>query len=253
MVLAVKVFSDLSTLSEYAALYFATLAKKAVAQRGRFVVALNGGSTPQTLFHRLASAPYARDSWWQATHLFFGDERCVPPEDEESNYGQVKRNLLDLLETQPEVSRMRGELAPVEAQQDYRQQLYTAADAPLAWPRFDLVLLGMGTDGHTASLFPGSEPDPVEAVLAVKAEYQNRPAWRISLTPRVFNSARAVLFMTGGANKAGTLAAVLNVKADPLKLPARRIDLQDGDITWLVDEAAASLLPESLIKREKRR
>jgi 6-phosphogluconolactonase len=247
---SVKVFSDLSSLSQYAASYFSKLANEAVVRQGYFVAALNGGRTPQMLYHLLASPPYAQAAWWRFTRLFFGDERCVPPEDSESNYGQVKRILLDLLEVEPKVERIRGEMPPVEALKDYQQRLRVAAEVPLAWPCFDLVLLGMGTDGHTASLFPGSPPDSSEAVLAVKADYQNRPAWRITLTPPVFNSARNILFMTSGLNKAEALAAVLSEAGDSVLFPARRVRPYGGTITWLVDEAAASLLPEDLVKHE---
>ena len=246
----VLVFPDLQTLGNYAARRFDILAAEAVAVRRRFVVALSGGTTPQTLYSLLAQPPYAARAWWQKTHLFFCDERCVLPDDPESNYGQVQRLLLDhLTASDPQVYRVRGEWQPPDAAVDYTHQLSLVADAGYAWPRFDLVLLGMGTDGHTASLFPGSQPDPAAAVLAVQAHYQDRPACRVSLTPCVLNMSHQVFFMTTGANKAETLVKVLTGQPDLLGLPAQRINPVAGRVTWLVDEAAATHLPPEWIDR----
>ena len=252
--LTANVFSDVFSLCNYAAQCFNYLADEAVEQRGRFLVALSGGSTPQTLFRLLAQAPYAQKIEWSKTHLFFADERCVPADDPESNYGQVNRLLLSALgENRPQVYRMRGELSPQAAAEDYAVQLKVLADQNMAWPRFDLILLGMGTDGHTASLFPGSEPYPPESVLAVEAFYQDRPAWRTTLTPQVINGARQIFFMAAGANKAAALAAVLNGTTDLKKWPAGRVRPSEGEVTWLVDEAAAANLPQNLINRSSRR
>ena len=123
------------------------------------------------------------------------------------------------------------------------------ASPPLAWPRFDLVFLGMGEDGHTASLFPGSAIDVSEAVLPVTGQYQDRPAQRVTLTPPVFNSARRVVFMAAGQKKAATLAEVLSDHYNPELYPAQRIDPRDGKLIWLVDEDAASKLPMELVRR----
>jgi 6-phosphogluconolactonase len=143
------------------------------------------------------------------------------------------------------IHRIKGELGPAEASKDYFLTLKRFASPPLEWPRFDLVYLGMGEDGHTASLFPGSAVDVSEPTMPVTAHYQDRPANRVTLTPVVFNSARVVVFMATGEKKADTLAEVLGDRYNPAKYPAQRIDPKDGRLIWLVDEAAASKLPKT--------
>jgi 6-phosphogluconolactonase len=142
-----------------------------------------------------------------------------------------------------------GELRPAEAAVAYSALLKEFASAPLDWPRFDLVYLGMGEDGHTASLFPGSSLDATEPVAAVTAQYQDRPAERVTLTPLVFNTARMVVFMAAGEKKAATLARVLSGRYQPELYPAQRIDPKEGKLLWLVDEDAASRLPMDLVRR----
>jgi len=247
---SVLIFPDLSTLSQYAATQFNQLAELAVTQRGQFLTSLSGGSTPEALYRLLAQVPYGGKSWWQHTHLFWGDERCVPPDDPESCYGQVKRLLLDNIHIPAaQVHRIQGELPPGEAATRYIHELAEAAGTGAGYPRFDLMLLGMGTDGHTASLFPGSLVETAEAALAVTGQYQDRPARRVTLSPAVFNAARQVFFMAVGANKADTLVKVITGPADELNLPSQRIKPVEGQVTWLVDEAAAQKLPETLKMR----
>ena len=168
----------------------------------------------------------------------------MPPDDPESSYGQVKRLLLGSVQIPPaQVHRVFGEQDPAEAAAGYRRELAACAAPGLDCPRFDLVLLGMGTDGHTASLFPGSAPDPAESALAVTGNYQDRPARRVTLSPRVLNAARQVFFMAVGANKADTLVKVLGGPPDEVNLPSQRIRPAAGEVTWLVDEAAATPKP----------
>jgi 6-phosphogluconolactonase len=135
-------------------------------------------------------------------------------------------------------------MGPVGASQDYSLTLKEFASPPLQWPRFDLVYLGMGEDGHTASLFPGSPVDVSAPTMPVTAHYQDRPAERVTLTPVVFNSARMVVFMATGEKKADTLAEVLSETHNPAQYPAQRINPEGGRLIWLVDEHAASKLPE---------
>jgi 6-phosphogluconolactonase len=166
------------------------LARQAVAARGAFFVALAGGSTPRPLYRRLVDLDALP---WPETHVFWGDERTVPPDHPESNYHQARELLLDHVPVPAaQVYRIQGELDPVSAAEAYAQTLLAAAAAGEAWPRFDLVLLGLGSDGHTASLFPGSTypVEEMQPTVAVSADYGNRPAGRVSLTPPVFNSAR---------------------------------------------------------------
>jgi 6-phosphogluconolactonase len=235
-----RIFPDLEHISHAAAAIFIDAAHAAIAQRGRFLVALNGGGTPKRLFQLLAAAPDKMD--WSRTHVFWGDERLVPPDDAESCYGLAKGLLLDRVPIPADnVHRVNTNLEPAAAASDYALTLSRFATPPLAWPRFDLVLLGMGDDGHTASLFPGSPVDVVEPVLPVVAHYQDRPARRVTLTQLVFNSAREVLFLVAGASKAEALKHVLNLE-NPLQFPASRIQPTDGTTMWLVDDAAAQQL-----------
>jgi len=221
------------------------LAIEAVADRGRFSVALSGGSTPQALFTLLASAPYISQLPWREMHFFWGDERLVPPGDAGSNYFQAAQLLLEQIELPAEnIHRVRGELPPEAAVADYTAQLRSFAAGQTGWPRFDLVLLGLGSDGHTASLFPGSavKDEPGIAVKAVTAFYEDRPAQRLTLTPAVFNDSRQALFLVTGANKAEAVASVLEGESEPEQWPAQRIQLSNGTVTWLIDQEAAAEL-----------
>lgn len=245
----VHVYPDLEHLSRAALQLFSDQAELVTRERGRFLAALNGGGTPKRLFQLLAEDKSGKINW-KNTHLFWGDERCVPPDDPESSYGQARELLLGPVKAPDEnIHRIQGELGPVEASMDYALVLKRFASVPLDWPRFDLVLLGMGEDGHTASLFPGSPVEATSPTLAVTARYQGRPAERVTLTPPVFNSARMILFMAVGGNKASTLDKVLNNGYQPELYPAQRIDPKDGKLIWLLDEAAAQNLPKSLLKR----
>jgi 6-phosphogluconolactonase len=242
----IRIFKDLEELSRAAANLFVEQAAQAIEARNRFLVALNGGSTPTRLFELLATDYHERVDWSQV-HVFWGDERCVPPEDAGSSYGQARDILLShVLIPDSNIHRIIGELGPAEASKDYSLTLKAFASPPLEWPRFDLVYLGMGEDGHTASLFPGSPVDGSEPTRPVTAHYQDRPANRVTLTPIVFNSARMVTFMATGEKKANTLLEVLSARYNPELYPAQRIDLKDGRLIWLVDEAAVSKLPQEL-------
>ena len=237
----IQIFKDLQELSLAAAELFVDTAAQAIATRGRFLTALSGGGTPKPLYQLLAHTPYCDQIEWSKVHAFWGDERCVPHNDPGNNYFQAKQALFDHVPLPLEnIHRAASELEPGDAAHDYARVLNTFAEAPLAWPRFDLVLLGMGDDGHTASLFPGSQVDITSPVVAVTANYQSRPANRVSLTPRVFNSARRVIFLVSGADKAVTLTQVLSDISNMDLLPAQRIRPTDGEVIWLVDEAAAS-------------
>ncbi len=173
------------------------------------------------------------------------DERSVSPQDEQSNYGQFKQKVLEPLQiSSQQVHAIDGKLPPEEAAQEYESLLRNWAEAGQDMPRFDWVLLGMGTDGHTASLFPGAK-NPLEEqrmVIAVKAEYEDRPAGRVTLTPLILNQARQIVFMVSGQRKAQTLREVLQGEPDPLRLPAQRIQPVDGRLVWMLDAAAASQL-----------
>jgi 6-phosphogluconolactonase len=203
---------------------------------------LAGGNTPLQLYAQLAAA----DLPWERVHFFWGDERLVPPDDPGSNYAAAHDALLRHLDL-PEgnVHRIRGEMGEVAAVADYAEQLRAFAQqydpgCPSPWPRFDVALLGLGQDGHTASLFPGSPAACVVPVQAVEAEYDGRPAQRITLTPIVFNHARRVAFVVTGQNKAAAVAAALGPEQDPDQYPAQRIAPEEGEVVWFLDPAAGS-------------
>ncbi|HJS17499.1 MAG TPA: 6-phosphogluconolactonase [Anaerolineales bacterium] len=244
-----RIFRSMDDISRSAAAIFSEQAEKAVRDRSRFLVALNGGSTPAGLF-QLMAAEYRERVDWDNVHVFWGDERCVPIADPGSSYGQAWDSFLRHVPIpESNVHRIKGELLPVEASKDYTHTLSRFASPPLGWPRFDLVYLGMGEDGHTASLFPGSPIDITAPVVPVTAHYQDRPAQRVTLTPPVFNSARTIMFMAAGEKKALTLAEVLGGRYHPELYPAQRIDPRDGKVIWLVDEEAASRLPMELVRK----
>jgi len=237
----IHIFPESDSLSHTAADMFVEIASGAVEKRERFLVALSGGGTPSGLYRLLASDSYRKQVDWSKTFIFWGDERCVPPDDAGSNYRQAMDILLSKVPIPDEnIQRIKGELEPAEAVLNYRSILMKFANSPFLWPRFDLILLGMGEDGHTASLFPGTEVDPTSPVIVASAHYQNRPARRISLTPPVINDAQNIMFLVTGTAKAITLGKVLGKQKIPRQLPAQRIYPIDGKLIWLVDDAAAS-------------
>ncbi len=240
----IRIFDDLEALSRATADLFIVSCADAIRSRDRALVALSGGNTPLQLYELLAMPSYVGQIDWGHVHVFWGDERCVPPDDPESNYRQAYDALLSHVPI-PEhnIHRIQGEANPQDAALAYALHLRNFASSPLSWPRFDLVLLGMGDDGHTASLFPGSPVDVSAPTAAVTADYEGRPANRVTVTPVLFNVARRIIFLVSGESKSQTLADVLYGDYDPDRLPAQRIRPTDGDLVWLVDRAAASKLP----------
>ncbi len=207
---------------------------------GRFAVALAGGSTPRALYALLADprAPYREALPWARTHVFFGDERTVPPDHPESNYGTAREALLARVPIPPEnVHRIRGEEDPVAAARSYEDDLRAFFGRP---PRFDLVLLGLGADGHTASLFPGS-PALEEPRLVAAPFVPALGARRITLTLPALDAASRVVFLVSGATKAPAVALILSGGPGSEALPAARVRPLDGTVLWLVDRAAAGL------------
>lgn len=241
----IRTFAKREAMSQAAARFIVKVATEALRRRNRFLLALSGGGTPKPIYQQLAGQAFRVQVDWAAVHFFWGDERCVAPTRPGSNYGQAKLLLLDPLAVPADnIHRVKGELAPEEAAADYRRRLAEFAGGGLAWPTFDLALMGLGSDGHTASLFPG-HPAPGEdhlAAIAVTADYEDRPAQRVSLTPPVFNSARNVLFLAAGAAKANAVAAVLAPNADLEEWPAARIRPGAGRLYYFLDQAAAAAI-----------
>jgi 6-phosphogluconolactonase len=214
-------------------------ASAAIAARGRFTIALSGGSTPRALFELLAADPYRAKVDWPRVEICFGDERCVPPDDPASNYRMARAALLDHVPAR--VHRMRGEDEPSAAATAYEREL---RDLFGATPRFDLMLLGMGDNGHTASLFPGLQAVE-ERERWVVAEYVGEVSmWRLSVTPVVLNAAAEDLFLVAGADKASMLHRVLEGPRNPRALPAQVVAPADGRLVWLVDAPAAAALKQ---------
>lgn len=244
----VRVFPDAAAVASAVAGDLAATLTDAAASCGIATVVLSGGSTPLALFGLLAGTPYCDTIPWASTHVFWADERLVPPDDPGSNYGQAWQALLRHVPLPPaNTYRMRGEWVGDAAANDYSAQLAAFArlhepDAARAWPRFDAVLLGLGADAHTASLFPGSPADSEKPVLAVEADYAGRPAQRLTLTPPVFNSARQVWFLVTGAAKSSAVAGSLARDSSPVRYPARRISPVNGEVVWYLDVPAASEL-----------
>jgi 6-phosphogluconolactonase len=255
---SLSIYPDAEQLAGAAAERFATAAREATAQRGRFCVALAGGSTPRATYERLSKTDYATASPlttksggvagidaetlnlkpgttlvdWAQVHVFWSDERCVPPNHADSNYRMAALALLDRVAIPAgNVHRVRGELPPQPAAEAYRAEI----DETLgAGRRFDLVLLGMGDDGHTASLFPGTPACQVRDLTAVAVYVKRLNSWRVTLTLPVINAARHVLFLVSGASKAPAMA---RLRAGE-RLPAGLVQPVDGELAWLVDEAA---------------
>jgi len=237
----IVILPDADALARVAAEHFAGLAREAVKSRKRFTAVLSGGSTPGGLFRLLAEEPYRTQIPWAQVHLFWADERCVPPDDPGSNYYLTHETLIEHIPIPPEnVHRMQGELEPKAAAKLYELALQDFFCGPR--PRFDLVLLGMGEDGHTASLFPGSPllAETERLAAPAQASYQDRPAQRVTLTLPALNSARQILFLVAGSAKARIVQAVMEGPAG--RLPAQYIQPTAGQLTWLLDAEAASLL-----------
>lgn len=238
--LRVLVFDTPEQVALAAAERFLAYAKEAIAQHGRFSVALAGGNTPRRVYELLASEPFKNLIDWSRVHLFFGDERSVPPNHPESNYAMVYAALISKIDIQPSnVHRIPGEVDPVESAATYERELRNFF-GDMAPPHFDLVLLGMGDDGHTASLFPNSEAlnETSRWVLATKAPSGQD---RISLTLPSVNNAEHVLFLVTGSAKAQRLAEVLRKGPGKDKLPAQLITPVNERLEWLIDQAAAAV------------
>ena len=240
-----RVLADPAALAAEAAGLIAAEAAAAIADRGRFTLALSGGTTPRATYERLAAAPFCTAIDWARVQIFYGDERCVPPDDPRSNHAMARAALLDHVPLPAaNIHRMRGEDPPEQAAIAYTAALQACfgGDPDTGPPAegFDLVLLGLGGNGHTASLFPGL-PAVTERRRWVMAQYvEVAGMWRLTLTPVVLNAARRVVFLVAGRDKAAVLRRVLCGPPEPLVLPAQAISPASGGLLWLADRAAAA-------------
>ena len=243
------IWPDAQGLALASAHNFAEKVQGAVARRGVARVAISGGSTPQAAFRILAdpAQPFANNLPWDKLQLYWVDERCVGPDDPESNYGVCKRLLLDHVGIPAEnVHRMEGELDPEEAASRYESVLRNSMKLEGAEsPAFDLLLLGMGDDGHTASLFPHTEGLDAIGRLCIANHVPQKDTWRITLTWPVINQATEVVFEIGGAAKTDRVAEVFTGPRDPERLPSQLIRPSNGRLLLQLDAAAAAKLPSS--------
>jgi len=237
----VEVHADAAALASAAAESFVGAARQAIEERGRFAVALVGGSTPKALYETLAERH--RDALdWGLVHAFFGDERPVPPNHEDSNYRTAQKALLGRVPI-GSVHRMQGELDPAEAARLYEEELREFFGvAPGEVPRLDLVLLGLGGDGHTLSLFPRTPALEVRDRLAVENPVEKLGQTRITLTLPTANAARAASFLVAGEGKAEAVRKILEGDADGRDYPAKLVDPENGSLTWMLDRGSAGLL-----------
>ena len=239
------IFADAQELVRAAAILFVTVGQQAIRTRARFLVALSGGSTPKELYRVLTSQEFAPQLDWSKVHFLFGDERAVPPTHQDSNFGLANTLLFTPLDIPPaHIHRMRGEDPPETAAAQYEDLLRRITSATAEqWPVLDLVLLGMGEDGHTASLFPDTPALREQTRWVTPGISPQGTRSRITLTLGVINHASVILFLVTGPNKATVVRRVVEHRADaPAPYPAARIRPETGRLLWYLDRAAAAEL-----------
>lgn len=237
----IKIFPNFEELTEFAAEKFIALAKAAISKRGRFAVALSGGSTPKALYGLLASERFKNEIYWKKVCFFFGDERNVLPDEEESNFLMANESLfLPLNISSDKIYRWHTEIEPPEhIAADYAEHAEAFFEG---FPTFDLILLGMGDDGHTASLFPYTEALHETEKIACANFVEKFNTNRLTLTFPVINRAANIMFLIKGADKSEVLQTVLEGDFQPEKFPAQMVKPENGELLWLIDETAAAHL-----------
>ena len=234
----IQVLPSAGAVAEAAAAHVEQASREAIDLRGAFTIALAGGSTPRKLYEILADEPYVKRIDWERVEVYFGDERCVPPEHAESNYRMASEALLGRVPIPAKnVHRMRGEIEPEAAAIEYGQLL----KARFGEEGVDVALLGMGDDGHTASLFPGTTALDEAKHRCVANFVPKLSAWRITMTAPFLNRSREVLFMVTGEGKAARVSEVLEGERDPKRLPVQMNQPGSGRVTWVMDTAAAGM------------
>jgi 6-phosphogluconolactonase len=237
----IRIYSDLDTLSHGAAELFVSRSQQAVQEKGRFAVALSGGHTPQRTYEHLSEPPFRDRVPWDAVHIFWGDERCVPTDHEASNERMTRQALLDHVPIpSSQVHAIRCAGRPREAAAAYEAGLRDFfGEKP---PQLDLVFLGLGENGHTASLFPGTAVLKETQRWAAEVYVREQDLYRVTLTAPVLNQARVIAFMVTGAAKARVLKEVIESPPETLRFPAQLIRPTEGELEWLIDQEAARLL-----------
>ncbi|MEX2144650.1 MAG: 6-phosphogluconolactonase [Anaerolineales bacterium] len=239
-----RVFANVALLAGAAADFLVQKARAAVHERGQFIIALSGGTSPAALYQRLAQPHYADQIDWEHVHVFWSDERAVPPEHTDSNFRTAWEILLQNVPIPPaNVHRIKGELPPAEAAALANRDL-AAVFAQAALPKFDLILLGLGDDGHTASLFPASQALNSDIPWVAANYIAKLAAWRLTFTLPLINAARQIVFLVSGESKAKTVKAVIEERSEAL--PASKVQPLLGDLHWFLDRAAAGELSQTL-------
>jgi 6-phosphogluconolactonase len=236
-----SIYPDLDTLSQEAAQYIARLASQSIVTHGRFTLALSGGSTPRKLYGLLGSEPYRSQINWAQVEIFWGDERCVPPDDPESNYAMAQEVLLSKIPIPAnQVHRMPADRFDHEAaSQAYAEEMQRTFGTD-GIPAFDLIQLGMGPEGHTASLFPHQPSLHEQQCLVMPVSVPKPPPDRLTFTPPVLNAAYNILFLVTGSEKADAVHAVLEGDYNPDEYPAQIVRPKQGEVTWMLDTEAAA-------------
>lgn len=240
-----KVFSNIAELNDFAAERFVEIGNRAIEKSGQFTVALAGGSTPKALYQLLASENYKSKIDWSSAFFFFGDERNVLPDDAESNFRMANENLFEPLEIFPQnIFRWETEFEDAAAiANDYETKIIDFFDLrENDFPKFDLILLGMGDDGHTASLFPFTDALNENGRIAVENKVGKLETVRLTLTFPTINNSENVFFLVKGTDKSETLKQVLEGDFEPLKFPSQNVQPVGGNLFWLVDSEAAESL-----------
>jgi len=241
--MSVAIYPDIDTLSQEAARYVVRVASEAITTHGRFTLVLAGGTTPKKLYGLLASEPYREQIDWALTEIFWSDERCVPPDSEDSNYHLAQQVLLGQIPIPAEqIHRMPADADDRDqASLTYTQEIQRVFGTN-GVPSFDLIQLGMGPEGHTASLFPHQASLHEQTRLVIPVSVPKPPPPRLTFTPPLLNAASHVLFLVTGQDKADALQAVLEGAYNPDEYPAQIIRPPKGEVTWMLDPAAASKL-----------
>ena len=236
----IAIYPAIDTLSQKAAQYIVRLANEAIVTHGRFTIALSGGSTPQKLYALLGSEPYRSQVDWAQVEIFWGDERCVPPDDPESNYAMAQQVLLSNIPIPAhQVHRMPAEQPDRQAASlAYTREMQRTFGTD-GIPAFDLIQLGMGPEGHTASLFPHQASLHEQQLLVMPVSVPKPPPDRLTFTPPILNAAHNILFLVTGIEKADALHSVLEGQYNPDEYPAQSVRPPKGEVTWMLDTAAA--------------
>lgn len=243
----IQIFQNTEALAKATADKMLGISQQAIERNGRFVIALSGGSTPERLFKLLAKPPYLNQIPWDKTFVFWGDERFVPSDDQRNNSNRAKSLLLNHVPIPAiNIHPIPVDLKPEESAKEYEKTIKKLFDKES--PCFDLIFLGLGEDGHTASLFPGTDVVFENKKLVKEVYVEEQSMYRITMTPALINQAHNIVFLVEGEKKAKILKTILTEPRQTNKFPAQIIQPEKGNLYWFLDKKAAALLPDNLKK-----